>query len=122
MKQGIVVGLQARIGIIFRFEGRSDIEIEFVIDTGFEGFLTLPPATIAELGLPYFAKINANLADNSTIATNVHAATIIWNGRERDIVILAMGRRPLLGTALLEDSHLGIDFQDGGTVLIDEIW
>jgi hypothetical protein len=40
---------------------------------------------------------------------------------ERVIPVLAMGRRPLLGTALLEDYHLGIDFCEGGTVLVDEI-
>jgi hypothetical protein len=32
-----------------------------------------------------------------------------------------MGRRPLIGTALLEDYHLSIDFCEGGTVLVDEI-
>jgi len=37
------------------------------------------------------------------------------------IPILAMGRRPLLGTALLEDHHLSIDFYEGGQVLVDEI-
>lgn len=35
--------------------------------------------------------------------------------------VLGMGRRPLIGTALLEDYHLNIDFCDGGTVLIDDI-
>ncbi len=32
-----------------------------------------------------------------------------------------IGRRPLIGTALLEDYHLSIDFCEGGTVLVDEI-
>jgi len=45
----------------------------------------------------------------------------VWNGAEREIIVLAMGRRPLLGTALLADSHLSIDFYEGGTVLVDEI-
>ncbi len=101
--------------------GDSDIEVEFVVDTGFEGFLTLPPNIVAELSLPYLAKIQANLADNSRVATNAYAITIVWNGVEREVVVLAMGRRPLVGTALLEDCHLGIDFCEGGTVLVDEI-
>ncbi|GAA6617676.1 hypothetical protein [Scytonema sp. NUACC26] len=44
---GTVVGLQARINIILRSSGRSDVEIECVVDTGFEGTLTLPPHIIA---------------------------------------------------------------------------
>jgi len=118
---GIVVGLQARMGIILYPPGCAEIEIECVIDTGFEGFLTLPPTVVAELQLPYVAPINANLADNSSIVTNVHQGTILWNGVQRVIPVLAMGRRPLIGTALLEDYHLSIDFCEGGTVLVDDI-
>jgi predicted aspartyl protease len=40
---------------------------------------------------------------------------------ERNVAVLAMGRRPLIGTALLEDYHLSIDFCEGGTVLVDDI-
>ncbi len=121
MRHGTVVGLQARLGVVLRHQGSSEIEIEFVIDTGFEGFLTLPPAAIVELGLPYIAKIQANLADNSSITTNVYAVTIVWNGVDRDVVVLGMGRRPLIGTGLLEEYHLSIDFCEGGTVLVDNI-
>jgi clan AA aspartic protease len=119
---GSVVGLQARIAVILLPPERSaSIEIECVVDTGFEGFLTLPPSIVAELGLPYLININANLADNSSVETNVYLATIIWNGAERNVAVLAMGRRPLIGTALLEDYHLSIDFCEGGTVLVDDI-
>lgn len=121
MIQGSVIGLQARMSILLLPPGASGIEIECVIDTGFEGFLTLPPAVIADLDLPYLISINANLADNSSVETNVHLATILWNGTERNVAVLAMGRRPLIGTALMEDYHLSIDFCEGGTVLVDDI-
>jgi clan AA aspartic protease len=74
---GSVAGLQARIGVISRLPERPDIEIQCVVDTGFEGFLTLPPAAIAELGLSYLIKINANLANNSSVETDVYLATIV---------------------------------------------
>ena len=121
MINGIVVGLQARMGIILYPPQRSEVEIECVVDTGFEGFLTLPPAVVTDLGLPYVAPIDANLADNSRIVTNVHQGIVFWNGVQRVIPVLAMGRRPLIGTALLEDYHLSVDFCEGGTVLVDEI-
>jgi clan AA aspartic protease len=118
---GTVVGLQARMSLIILPPEHSSVEIECVVDTGLEGFLTLPSSVIAALGLPYLININANLANNSSVETDVYLATVVWNGVERNIAALAMGRRPLIGTALLEDYHLSIDFCQGGTVLVDEI-
>ncbi|XGV99544.1 MAG: clan AA aspartic protease [Leptolyngbya sp. BL-A-14] len=116
-----MVGLQARIGVLLLAQDRSGIEIECVVDTGFEGFLTLPPSVVVDLGLPYLININANLANDANVETGVYLATVVWNGVERKIAVLAMGRRPLIGTALLADYHLNVDFCEGGTVLIDEI-
>ncbi|AFY54285.1 MAG: clan AA aspartic protease [Richelia sp. RM2_1_2] len=121
MINGTVVGLQAQISVVLCLVEIPNIEIQFVVDTGFEGFLTLPPAAIAKLGLTYLTQINANLANNSNVSTDVFLATILWNGIKRDVTVLAMGRRPLVGTALLQDYHLGIDFREGGTVSVDEI-
>jgi clan AA aspartic protease len=118
---GTVVGLQARLRLLIHLPEQVSVEIECVIDTGFEGFLTLPPVVVENLELPYLININANLADNSTVKTDVHAATILWNGVERNIAVLAMGHRPLIGTALLKDCHLSIDFCDDGTVVVDRI-
>jgi clan AA aspartic protease len=118
---GTVVGLQARIDVVFRLVGHTDVEMECVVDTGFEGFLTLPLAIVADFELPYLAEISANLANDSSVITDVYLATIVWGGLERNVAVLAMGRRPLVGTALLEDLHLSIDFCEGGTVLIDDI-
>jgi clan AA aspartic protease len=119
--QGTVVELQARINVVLRPLDRSDVEIECVVDTGFEGALTLPPDVVAALKLPYVTRISANLADDSSVMTRLHLATIIWHGVEREVIVLAMGRRPLIGTALIEDYHLSIDFCEGGSVIIDEI-
>ena len=71
MISGRVVGLQARLSVLVRIPGNAAIEIECVVDTGFEGFLTLPPAAIpvgivsriAKPRLPYLARINANLVN-----------------------------------------------------------
>jgi len=40
MIQETVVGLQILVGVVFRLPNRPDIEIEFVVDTGFEGALS----------------------------------------------------------------------------------
>jgi clan AA aspartic protease len=118
---GKVTALQACIGVTFLLPERADLVIEFVVDTGFEGSLTLPPAAIAALGLPYLTDLNANLANDANVRVDVHVATIVWDGQEREVAVLAMGKRPLLGTALLQGHHLGADFTEDGTVNIHSL-
>jgi predicted aspartyl protease len=76
---------------------------------------------VSQIDHHYVTRISANLADDSSIMTRLHLATIIWHGVEREVIVLAMGRRPLMGTALIEDYHLSVDFCEGGSVIIDEI-
>ncbi|REJ45282.1 MAG: clan AA aspartic protease, partial [Microcystis aeruginosa TA09] len=45
----------------------------------------------------------------------------IWNGEERETRVFATGRRPLVGTALLDSHELVIQFTEGGLVTIDEL-
>jgi hypothetical protein len=77
---GIVVGLQARMTIIVYSPNGAELEIECVVDTGFEGFLTLPPTVVAELELPYVAPIDANLADNSRHQYSSGCDPLEWSG------------------------------------------
>ena len=118
MNQGSVRDLQARVDVVFRLPDRPNLAIECVVDTGFAGALTLSPDAITELGLPFFQEIDANLANDSDVKTAVHVATILWDGREFEVAVLAMGRRPLLGTALLEGRRLCTDFVEVGAVVI----
>ena len=118
---GTVVGRQARMEVLFLLIGRPDMRIEFVIDTGFEGFLTLPPAAVAALGLPFVRSLIANLADGSAIRTDVHEATVRWHGGIRTVDVLSLGTRPLLGTLLLDGSEAWIQFVDGGHLTVDPL-
>lgn len=118
MITGKVVSLQMRVGVVFRLPTQQSVEIEFVVDTGFEGALTLPVEAIAALGLPFFEETSAKLADNTNVRVNLHAATILWEERELLVAVLAMGQRPLLGTALLDGFNLNTDFADNGSVVL----
>lgn len=117
--RGAVRDMQARVDVKFRLVGRPDLAIECVVDTGFAGALTLSPGAIAALGLPFFQEIDANLANDADVKTAVHVGTIVWEGQEREVAVLAMGRRPLLGTALLENRRLCVDFAEAGGVTIE---
>jgi clan AA aspartic protease len=118
MTDGIVRDLQARINVIFRLPEQPDLAIECVVDTGFAGALTLSPEVVEALKLPFFVEIDANLANDADVRTAVHIATIVWEGQEKEVAVLALGRRPLLGTALLEGKRLCADFNEEGSVTI----
>ncbi len=121
MISGIVTNRQATVVLIFLLSNGSRVPIEFVIDTGFTGELCLPPEAVSLMGLTFRHDTYANLADNSEVLLPLHEAIVLWGDVERDVLIVATGRRPLLGTALLDEQELVIQFTDGGLVTIDEL-
>ena len=92
--------------------------IKAVIDTGYTGFLTLPSALIAKLGLTWFMQEEGTLGDGSLCMFNVFEASIIWNGQIRAVEINESEAEPLVGMGLLEGYELNIQGLAGGTVTI----
>jgi clan AA aspartic protease len=116
---GRVVGRQPRLNVTFILPNRPRLEIEFVVDTGFDGFLMLPPEAVAALSLPIFQRIEANLADGTNRRAALHTARILWEGEEREVQVLALGTRPLLGTLLMDARELVVRFVDNGLVSLN---
>ncbi|MEG4208124.1 clan AA aspartic protease [Microcoleus sp. Pol7_A1] len=107
------------VSLTFLLVNGATFPIEFVIDTGFTDHLCLPPEAVNLLRLPFLYNLPANLADNSSVFLPVHPATILWDGVERDVRVFTTGRRPLIGTALLNEQELVIQFTEGGLVTIN---
>ncbi len=76
---------------------------------------------VSLIGLPFMHDIPANLADNSEVLLPVYEAIVLWDGEEREVLVIATGRQPLLGTALLDEQELVIQFTEGGLVTIEEL-
>jgi clan AA aspartic protease len=107
-----VVRLQMR-----SLQGREQA-IEAVIDTGFNGYLTLPPDLIAALGLPFRRNGRAVLGDGSEITFDIHEAVVLWDGQPRRIAVDAADTAPLLGMGLLYGHELILQVIEGGSALI----
>ncbi len=100
---------------------QEGIEIEAVVDTGFDGELTLPLGLIQRLGYPYAGFTRGTLADGSAVRFDYHEGRVLWHGgEERAVVVLAADGDPLVGMALLRGSRLTIDAVPGGLVRIEE--
>ena len=93
-------------------------EIEAIIDTGFTGFLTLPPLLVTTLGLSWLCRQPGMLADGRVEYFDVYVATVIWDGQPRTVEVEAADTEPLVGMSLLEHHALRIDVLTGGMVTI----
>ncbi len=116
---GRVTQHHALLKVTFRTIGLPDVDVECVIDTGFTGYATLPRQLIAAMNVPFLRSMPVNLADDSTVMVDVHAAGIVWNGDVFELEVIATGTRPLIGTLLLEGSLLSVQFSEGGTVHVE---
>ena len=99
-------------------QGGRTRNIEAVVDTGYSGFLTLPPGLVDELGLPFAYIGQAILANDAEVDFDVHYVTVLWDGEPREIEADATGSTPLVGMLLLYGHSLSIEVESGGRVLI----
>lgn len=76
---------------------------------------------VTSLALPFAHPMRAVLADGHRVTLRVYAATVLWDGEERDIDVLAIGNEPLVGMSLLEGSDVGLQVIDGGLVTIEPL-
>ena len=93
-------------------------DIEALIDTGFNGFLTLPPGLVAELRLTWLGQKTLVLANGSQDVFDTYGATVLWDGESRFVDADEADAMPFIGMSLLDRHNLNIDVEDGGRVVI----
>ena len=93
-------------------------EVDAMIDTGFNGFLTLPPALVTALGLMRRSRGRALLANGSEELFDIYGVTVLWDGQQRYVEADAVETTPLVGMSLLDGYDLYIQVADGGQVVI----
>jgi clan AA aspartic protease len=92
--------------------------IEAVVDTGYDGWLSLPQSLIHDLELPWLTHGRAVLADGSECVFNVHEGEVLWDRRRILIEVDASETMPLVGMQLLEGFELTMKVRQDGPVLI----
>lgn len=92
-------------------------EVDAMIDTGFHGFLTLPPAVVTALGLPYRSRGRALLAHSSEELFDIYGVTVLWDGQQRYVEADAVDTAPLVRHAAaggLRSPRPGRSWRAGG--------
>jgi clan AA aspartic protease len=114
----VTASLQAIIPPTVRGPEGQEQEVEAVIETGFDGTLTLPPALIAALGLAWRRRGRALLADGTESLFDIYEATVVWDGEPRRIAVDEADIDPLVGISLLYGYELIVQAVESGSVII----
>jgi clan AA aspartic protease len=115
---GMVRGREALIRLTIRGRRGRQQEIDAVIDTGYTGWLTLPPAVIGALNLRWRTTGRGILADGSVSFFDVYQAKVIWDNRIRPVFVDEFEATPLVGMALLRGCELKVQVRARGKVTI----
>lgn len=97
------------------------LEIDAVVDTGFNGELTLPRPQIEALGLLEATVTEVTLADGRVRDVPMYDAETEFAGSTREIFVTEAPTTPLVGTGLLWGFSLYIEFDADGTVEVNPI-
>ena len=120
MISGMVTGDQE---IVIQLEvlvtDQSAVSIQAVVDTGFNGFLTLPIDVLNAVGASAAGTRRAELGDGNVVELDVYVARVNWHDENREVLALQAEATPLVGMSLLWGSRVGFDAQDGGAVTIE---
>jgi clan AA aspartic protease len=118
---GVVQAREGRIRLKVRGPGNQEREIEAVIDTGYTASLSLPPALVASLGLPWKSFGRGILADGSECLFDVYMGKAMWDGRERRILVDEADSVPLVGMGLLSGYELKMQVRSKGKLVIKRL-
>ena len=102
--------------------GGSEVRVEGILDTGFDGFLCLPIPLAVSLGLELIDVTRTELADGTVVEDElVFAGRAEWDGAVMDIdILLTRSRDVLIGTAFLKGYMVRLDYQ-AHTVRIEKV-
>jgi clan AA aspartic protease len=118
---GTIQGREALIRLMIRGVGGPGQEIEAVVDSGYTGWLTLPPTVIAALNLRWQTFGRGILADGSVSTFDVNQAKVVWDGRLRSVFVDEFAATPLVGMALLRGFEYKMQVRARGLVTIKRL-
>ena len=99
----------------------GNLDVDAVIDTGFNGEITLPRGKIDTLGLPEATVTEVTLADGRVQDVPLYEAKALLSDATREVFVAEAPTMPLVGTGLLQGFSLHIEFQADGTVQVEPL-
>ena len=97
------------------------LEIEFTVDTAFDGDLALPADLARRLEAQPSGRRGLSLADGSLFVSAACEIFLEWDGEPRLTEVLILDGSPLLGVVLMEGLRLGAEMESGGEVFLEPL-
>jgi clan AA aspartic protease len=117
MIRGIVTeNREAIIRLTVLGSGSRKRSIEAVVDTGYDGDLSLPPNLITKLGLVWRRRGRAEMADGTISTFDIYDGAVMWDSRRRKVLVDEADAVPLIGMSLLANCALRVEVWPGGQV------
>jgi predicted aspartyl protease len=101
------------------YEGPTPVE--FIVDTAYEGDLTLPQSMLARVEASYIGDRPIRLADGTLRDRAYYRLVLDWDEEERIVEIAEMENSPLLGVELMAGYLLQVEITDGGEVSLEPL-
>ncbi len=105
---------------LYRSDGKVFTE-DAIVDTGFNGWLSLPPDLITQLNLRWKRRGRAILGDGSECVFDVYEAVVVWNGTLLTIPVDEADSDPLVGMSLMEGYQLMVQVFEGRQVELRKV-
>ena len=93
-------------------------KVEAIIDTGFNGYLTLPNDLINYLKLQRAGSRHVTLGDGNVVVLDMYLAMVLWHGQQQEVLALQADGGPLIGMSLLYGNRVMLEIIDDGDVTI----
>ena len=115
-----MVGASLIPTVILEIKGEAgqSVTVDVLVDTGFNGYLTLPLDVLQRLQAPSYDKVYAVLADGSEIVAARYLVRVVWDGTEMIIGADEAEGLPLIGMELMLDYTVSVEAWNGGQVTI----
>jgi predicted aspartyl protease len=111
--------LEARVFLAF-VGSAGRVPVEAMIDTGFNGHVTVSPELAVRLGLIDDGIIETELGDGTAVMLRKFVGIVEWHDETRAVMVIEGGDQSLVGMSLLAGSSVTIDVRPGGKVAISE--
>ncbi len=100
---------------------RQSVELQAIVDTGFDGHLCLPIRLAVQLGLELVGELVVELADGSRRNELLFAARVRLFDSDHEIdLMLTDSEDALIGTRLLNHYRASIEFPGGRVTVLGE--
>ena len=108
----IDANLEARVTLSLVHKERS-LDVLFLVDSGFNGYLAVPQTVVNQLGLPLAMVQRGTTADGRVSFFDTVEVCVIWDDRPK-IIRAQVLEEPLIGTRLLSGHDMQVRWEVGG--------